>query len=118
MVRDYLTVKFLPQGGKGELQICNFIRKHSRSPFVSTIQDHFAIPHHLSLSRDHRFKGMEFDAMVYPTTGSCLHRILSKSEYVESPYLPLNMERRESCIRQVVCGMAELHRIGVVHGGG
>ncbi|POR33527.1 Protein kinase-like domain protein [Tolypocladium paradoxum] len=63
-----------------------------------------------------RFKNITFDAIVYPTTGSSLSRIFSKFEYNESPDLPLSIERRESCIRQVVCGMSELHNIGVVHG--
>lgn len=97
--------------------MCTFIRKHCHSPFVSTIKDQFSFPHRLSRFSYHTFKDITFDAIVYPTTGSSFGRISSEFENVDSPDLPLSMQQREEYIRQVICGMAELHSIGVVHGG-
>lgn len=92
-----------------------YLQTNCFSPYVVSMRDHFQIGHHLGDKPG--FKDIVFEAIVYPTTGSSLERAFSKFEQVHSPNLPLSLETRQTCIRQIVCGMAELHRIGVVHGG-
>lgn len=116
LYREFLTIKFLPRHEKNELDMNNFIRQHCRSPFVSITKDRFRIPHHLA-NEDSKYEGVHFDAIVYPTTGTDLQRISTPCGHLESPELPLSLARREQCIRQIIQGVAELHRIGVVHGG-
>ncbi|EGX87865.1 Protein kinase-like domain [Cordyceps militaris CM01] len=113
---DFLTVKFLPRDGNNELAMCKYIQKNCTSPFVSTIRDHFVIPHHLHNTSQSRFENVSFQAIVYPTTGICMGRVYDALEnHDKNPNLPLTLERRRKYIGQIVQGMSELHRIGVVH---
>ncbi|KND92875.1 putative myosin light chain kinase [Tolypocladium ophioglossoides CBS 100239] len=111
--QDYLTVKFLSRGQVNDLKMGLFLKQHCRSPLVATMKDHFTMPHHLA-QIDSKYQGINFDAIVYETTGADMRR---ESPY-EEPYFdtPMSLDRRQRCIQQVVQAVAELHRIGVVHG--
>jgi serine/threonine protein kinase len=93
-----------------------FVKEHCRSPFVSTIEGSFKIPHHLAQT-DARYAGIEFDAVFYPLAGTDLRRISSPWCYPNHPDNPLPSCRLKQCIRELVLGLAALHKIGVVHGG-
>jgi hypothetical protein len=125
--RDYLTIKFLSRPPLGEFVINQFVREHCRSPFVTTIQGSFKLPHHLAQT-DPEYSGVEFDAVFYRLTGTDLCRLsLEPDPYDDDadepteppcrPYVPLPSHRRKQCIRDLTLGLAALHRIGVVHGG-
>ncbi|TQV89941.1 Protein kinase-like domain [Cordyceps javanica] len=117
--REFLTIKFLPRDGNGELDIFRYITKHCRSPFVSTLRDSFTIPHHLSKSTSaytKDFRQIFFQALVYPATETCLGRCADVTEnHDNNPDIPFTLQRRQTYIRQVVEGLCDLHRIGVVH---
>lgn len=109
-----MTVKFLTRGQDNDLKIGLFLRQHCSSPFISTIKDYFTIPHHLARI-DSKYRGINFDAIVYETTGTDLRRESESGE--PSSDIPLSMDMRERYIQQVVQAVADLHCIGVVHGG-
>lgn len=109
---EYLTVKFLSRGRGNELEMRRYLARECSSPFISKLRDHFSIRHHLA-AIDATYKDVQFDAIVYQTTGTDLRR---ESATGESPSPP-GLGQRVRCIRQVVAGVAELHRLGVVHGG-
>lgn len=109
-----MTLKFLPRSptGLAELKINEHIRQKSRSPYLSIITDHFEIPHHLaSTSAEH--KDIKFNVIAYPVTGTDLRRYSSEEGLGE----PLSFSQKKNCIRELVRGLADLHSLGVVHGG-
>jgi hypothetical protein len=93
-----------------------FVREHCHSPFVSTIEGSFKIPHHLAQT-DARYADIEFDVVFYPLAGTDLRRISSPWCYPDYPDNPLSSRRLKQCIRDLTLGLAALHKIGVVHGG-
>jgi serine/threonine protein kinase len=111
-----MTVKSLSRSRRNELSIARFVWRHSNSPYLCLIHDHFRIPHHITTG-DPRYHGVEFDAIVYPTTGTDLRRLSTPGEHLEGPDLPLTPARRKQYIRDLVHGLVELHDLGIVHGG-
>ncbi|KAK4158348.1 kinase-like domain protein [Chaetomidium leptoderma] len=111
----HMTVKFLSRSRRNELPMAQFVRDHSSSPYLCIIRDHFRIPHHIN-SADPRYHGVEFNAIVYPTTGTDLRRLSTPGEHIEGPDLPLTPARRKRCVRDLVRGLVELHDMGIVHG--
>ncbi|KAG8412818.1 hypothetical protein J3458_013254 [Metarhizium acridum] len=111
--QKYLTVKFLSQGQVNDLNIGIFLKQRCSSPFISIIEDHFTIPHHLAETHP-KYRDVKFDAIVYETLGADLRRESSGGEVsrCKSP----SLELRVRCIQQAVQAVAELHRMGVVHG--
>ena len=110
---EYLTIKFLTRPSSDELKITRDISERCRSPYISTLRDHFKIPHHLA-KEDTRYRGIEFDAIVYPATGTDLRRI---STPCEKPDVSLSLRRRKEVICHIVLGTAAMHNIGILHGG-
>lgn len=95
-----------------------YIKQHCRSPFITTICDHFTMPHRLYETCPPVFKDISFQAIVYPTTGTSIGRLRDPTEWREpSPYLPFTLQCRQRYISQVIQGMSALHGIGVVHAG-
>lgn len=89
-----MTIKFLSWSNQNELPVAQFVREHSSSPYLSIVYDHFRIPHHMA-SVDARLADVEFDAMVYPTTGTDLRRLPTPGGHIEGPNLPLAPARRK-----------------------
>jgi serine/threonine protein kinase len=119
MASDFLTLKFLGQKGdeqvKRELKLNKFLRKQCRSHFVCTIKGSFTIRHHLA-DRHSSYQHTSFEVIAYPPVGTDLQRIHTSSIREDSP-LPLSVERRVQCVWDIVGGVAELHRLGIVHAG-
>ncbi|KAG5994352.1 hypothetical protein E4U43_003257, partial [Claviceps pusilla] len=117
MNNGFVTVKFLGRTDdkqvQRELSINKFLREQCRSRSICTIQDSFTIPHHLAKVKA-EYRDLSFDAVVYPSTGSDLHRV--QTSYVhENSILPLSIEMRVQCVRDIIRGVAELHDLGIVH---
>ncbi|EFY96384.2 Protein kinase-like protein [Metarhizium robertsii ARSEF 23] len=116
---ELLTVKFMgrseSQQVKRELAINRFLRSRCpQSPHLCTIKDSFVIKHHLAKLHP-SYRKVSFDAIAYPPTGTDLQVIHTSSARSTSP-LPLSIERRVQCIKDIVRGVAELHSLGIVHG--
>ncbi|OAA42149.1 Protein kinase-like domain protein [Metarhizium rileyi] len=109
---EFLTMKFLPRGDVTELDMWRYLQTQCSSLYVVHLRDHFKIGHHLGDDPD--FQDISFETVVYPTTGSSLERAFSKWEQVQSADLPFSVDKRQTCVHQIVCGMADLHRIGVI----
>lgn len=109
-----MTVKFLSRSNHRELPMAQFVQEHSQSPYISRIHNHFQIPHHLD--KVPCFAGINFDAIVYPTTGTDLRRLSTPGEHIRGD-MPLSPAQRKRCIQHLVRGLAEFHDMGIVHGG-
>lgn len=111
VTNEYLTVKFLSRRHGNELEMRKHLARECSSPLISELRDNFTVRHHLA-AVDPAYEAIQFEAIVYPTTGTDLRR---ESETGE-PSSPPSLERRLRCIRQVIKAVAELHSLGVVHG--
>ncbi|KAG5930339.1 hypothetical protein E4U42_001854 [Claviceps africana] len=114
---NFVTVKFVGRTENEqvecELGINKFLRDRCQSDYVCTIEDSFTISHHLAKS-DRKYKDVTFDAITYPPTGSDLQRIQTFSVRDDSK-LPLSIEMRVKCVKDIIRGVAELHNLGIVH---
>ncbi|KAG6037431.1 hypothetical protein E4U41_005105 [Claviceps citrina] len=93
---------------------CTRASSTKATPYVASMRDNFTIGHHLS-RQDPAYKDITYEVILYPTTGSCMNRAFHTDETPSSPFVPLSLEARHRYIRQLVRGMADLHRIGAVH---
>ena len=110
---EYLTIKFIGRSSHSELSTALDISRRCQSLHVSTIRDSFKIPHHLA-NVDASYKGIEFDAIVYPAAGTDLRRI---STPCEKPDISLSCSRRKEVVSHVILGLEALHASKIVHGG-
>lgn len=110
--RDYFTLKFLNRLNPRELSICQFIRDHCRSPSIVQIEDHFTIPHHLA-EVDENYAGIEFNVIVYRPTGTDFRR--ASEERTTHTFLSPRSLRKYAV--DIVNGVADMHKNGLVHGG-
>jgi hypothetical protein len=111
-----ITIKFISRSNKTELQIAEFVKNHCQSQHVCKMMDNFKIPHHLAQANP-QYAGIEFTAMVYQLMGTDLRRLSTAGEHLEGPNVPLTSKRRKKSIRDIIFGVAGLHRVGIVHGG-
>lgn len=117
---ELLTVKFMgrseSQQVKRELAINRFLRSRChQSPHLCIIKDSFVIKHHLAKLHP-SYRKVSFDAIAYPPMGTDL-QVIDTSSARSTSLLPLSIERRVQCIKDIVRGVAELHSLGIVHAG-
>ncbi|OAA34154.1 kinase domain-containing protein [Metarhizium rileyi] len=114
---EVLTIKFLGRKEneqvKRELEINTLLQEQCQSHHVCTIKDSFALKHHLAQD-DPRYRDVSFSVIAYPPTGTDFQMIQTSLARINSP-LPLDVERRVQCIKEIVQGVTELHKLNIVH---